>query len=117
MCAFWCCDITDVTRSTGRNGDEHWTEPLGRGEPPAPLLRPKLGAGSDRASPPDPLSRRRIRDIDLNRVIRMERGRNRTILRLDDGTWVSIDHAGFTTSREAARFTQYLQETHAIAMA
>jgi hypothetical protein len=59
-------------------------------------------------------SRRRIRDIELNRVVRMQRGMNKTILRLEDGTRVSIDHALFATSREAQRFTSYLREEHGI---
>ena len=50
------------------------------------------------------------REVDLSLLVGVRPGWNKTILLLQDGTQVPVDHAGFATSDEAARFRNFMEE-------
>ena len=55
-------------------------------------------------------SHRASKQVDMRLLRRVRRGWNKTILVLKDGTQVSIDHGLFTTSSEAQRFREFMEE-------
>jgi hypothetical protein len=50
--------------------------------------------------------------VDMRLLAGARRGWNKTILVLNDGTKVSIDHGLFATTAEASRFQKFVEETN-----
>ena len=56
-------------------------------------------------------------DVEMRLLSGVRRGWNKTILVLTDGTKVTIEHGGFSTSAEAARFRRFVEESNGVGRA